>query len=302
MVIEAVVSDHMNPFRSGVARFNELLAERLNVPFVGLEEGASCRRPLLSFKASELDEDGVAIVTEALAGWTPDVFLHEFCGSELEARIIRSSRRVLAGNRAISRQVGTLHDHVDELWTPGLIVEDRRIGPAELTVFTFGMAHKIRTSMFARLRELLEASGRSYALRVSAANHETATLRDAQVVFDEIHAIFPDRLYFLGNLSDLAIVDELERATFYAAFFEGGVRANNTSVASAMERGAVVITNLDDASPPEYRHMENLIDLAATAELPRDPLVLKRISVGAMETARRRDWAALVDRITNEAA
>jgi len=75
------------------------------------------------------------------------------------------------------------------------------------------------------------------------------------------------------------------------------VRANNTSVASAMERGAVVITNLDEHSPAELRHMDNVIDLQQTDALPFDPLVLGRISVRAMETRRELGWDALVKRL-----
>jgi hypothetical protein len=108
-----------------------------------------------------------------------------------------------------------------------------------------------------------------------------------------MHDIFPAELYFLGNLSDVAVFNHLRSATFFAAFFERGVRANNTSVASAMERGAVVITNLDNHSPPEYAHMENLIDIELCEKLPSDPLVLKRLSLRAMETGRIRGWDAL---------
>lgn len=296
-MIDAVVSHHMNPFRSGVARFNELLAKHLGVPMASVLDARGLARPLLSFKVSELGPAEEAAVREGLGAWAPDVFLHEFCGDPLEAEIVRRCTRVLAANLAVARAARPFNNRVEELWTPGLIVEAGRMPPAEVTVFSFGMAHKLRTDMFARLRDLLEASGRSYALRVSAANHETATLRDAQVVFEEMHELFPDRMYFLGNLSDLAIVDELNRATFYAAFFAGGARANNTSVASALERGAVVITNLDDASPPEFRHMVNVIDLAQTDALPLDPLVLKRLSVAAMETGRARTWDHLVARV-----
>lgn len=287
----------MNPFRSGVSRFNELLAEQLGVPFVPIADVARYERPLLSFKVSELSEEEVATLDAAVDDRAPDLFLHEFCGAEFERRLIRASRRVLAGNRAVAERARELHADVRELWTPGLIVENGRIAPAEVQVFTFGMAHKIRTDMFRRLRELLDESGRSYAIRVSAANHETATLRDAEEVFAEMREIFPQRMYFLGNLSDLAILHELSRATFFAAFFEGGVRANNTSVASAMERGTVVVTNLDAHSPPELRHLENVVDINQTEMLPFDPLLLRRLSVNAMETGQRRSWDKLVERL-----
>ena len=293
-MVDAVVSHHTNPFRSGVARFNELLAEHLGVRFCSLGAVDAVREPLFSFKVSELGDDETALLRPWLDGATYDVFLHEHCGTELERRLVDGARRVLAGNRAIAAR---LPGRAEVLWTPGLIVEHRAIAPAEVNVFTFGMAHKLRVDQFTHLRDLLEASGRSYAMHVSAANHETATIRDAQLVFEQMEAIFHRGMYFLGNLSDLAVLRELERATFFAAFFEGGVRANNTSVASAMGRGAVVITNLDDGSPEDLRHMDNVIDLNQTAELPFDPLVLRRISVRAMETARAKDWASLVARV-----
>ncbi len=105
--------------------------------------------------------------------------------------------------------------------------------------------------------------------------------------------VFPG-FYFLGNLSDVAVYNELRRATFFAAFFDKGVRANNTSVAAAMETGAVVITNLDELSPPEYVHLENVIDIERCEELPTDPAVLDGIRERAVETAAARGWDALV--------
>ncbi len=297
-MIDAVVSHHTNPFRSGVARFNELLADHLGVPFSGLPDAGGFRAPLLSFKLSELGPDDEALVEAGIGRWEAyELFLHELAGTELEQRLIASAARVLCGNHEIARRLAGTHPHVEELWTPGLIVANGRIAPVDIRVFTFGMAHKIRTDQFRRLRDLLEASGRSYAVRVSAANHETTELRDAELVFAEMHRIFPKRLYFLGNLSDLAIVHELEHATFFAAFFGGGARANNTSVASAMERGAVVITNLDDASPPELMHLENMLDINQLDAIPDDPLVLRGISARAIETGRARSWEHLVARI-----
>jgi hypothetical protein len=298
-VNDAVVTHHLNPFRSGVARFNVLLAERLGVPLRPLTAAEEVERPLLSFKASELGDPERAALAARLPGWAPDLFLHEWQGSDLERTLVARAGRVLAGNRAIADAVAPLHPRVESLWTPGLILEQGRIAPAELTVFSFGMAHKLRTDRFARLRELLDATGRTYAVRVSTANHETATLHDAEAVSAEMRELFDGRAYFLGTLSDLAIVHELERATFFAAFFAGGVRANNTTVASAMERGAVVVTNLDAASPAGMRHLETVVDVEQATALPADPLTLGRISVAAMEYARRRGWDRLVEVVRN---
>jgi hypothetical protein len=297
--LDAVVTHHLDGFRSGTARFNELLAARLGVPLAGLREPLAFACPLLSFHVSQLGAPEVAAV-EAFAerpGQRWELFLHAYGDTALERRLVAGAQRVLCGNREIEVAVDGLNDSVALVWTPGLLTDDRSFRPAEVSVFSFGMAHKIRTDAFRRLRELLESSGRSYAVYVSAANHETATMRDAESVFHEMHEIFPEALYFLGNLSDVAVHNWLLDTTYYAAFFEKGARANNTSVASAMERGAVVITNLDEFSPLEYVHMDNVLDIGRCDELPDDPLVLKQLSTRAMETARGRGWDALVSRI-----
>jgi len=295
------VTHHRDGFRSGVARFNELLAQHLEVPIFGLfDEGLGrLESPLFSFKFSELGPDYAV-----LADTVPDerwraaaLYLHDFSGSDLERRAAGAARWVYCGNEQIRDEVQQLTDRCDTVWTPGLLVDDRTFAPAEISVFSFGMAHKMRADDFAKLRDLLERDGSSYALYVSTANHETASMSDAQTVFEEMHEVFPRRLYFLGNLSDVAIHNYLEQTTFFAAFFIGGVRSNNTSIASAMERGAVIITNLDRHSPPDLVHMDNVIDLEQCEQLPADPLVLRRISVRAMETARARGWDRLVERL-----
>ena len=73
------------------------------------------------------------------------------------------------------------------------------------------------------------------------------------------------------------------------------MRANNTTVATALEHGAVVITNLDDDSPAYLRHLDNVIDIERCDALPADPLELRRISVRAMETARDLSWTRLTE-------
>jgi hypothetical protein len=295
--LDAVVTHHTDGFRSGVARFNELLAAQLRLPLLPLRALAAdapfC--PLLSFKISELGEPERRTVSDFLrSGRRWELYLHDFSRLELELELTQQAQRVHCGNLEIEERVRAVTDAAQVLWTPGLLLDDRVFRPSEISVFSFGMAHKIRTDMFRSLKALLDRAGRSYAVYVSAANHETASLRDSEEVFREMHEVFPETLYFLGNLSDVAVSNWLAQTTFFAAFFAGGVRANNTSVAAALERGAVVITNLDAYSPREFVHGENVIDISRCAQLPSDPLELKRLSVRAMETARDRGWRELV--------
>ncbi len=300
VAVDAVVTHHLDGFRSGVARFNELLAAHLGVAFLGLEELRAARPqlPLLSFKVAELDAPAAAALTAWLddaTGW--DVFLHEYRDLPLERRLVEGARRVLCGNHMIEAEVAELATSTRTLWTPGLMLDRRTFAATELSVFSFGMAHKLRTDMFLRLKALLEATCLSYALYVSAANHETASLKDSEAVFAAMHEIFPDALYFLGNLSDVAVLDRLAASTYFAAFFEPGVRANNTSVASAMERGAVVVTNLDRWSPPDLVHMDNVVDIEQCDRLPVDGDVLAQLGERAAETAGTRTWERLVAEI-----
>ena len=299
--VDAVVTHHRDSFRSGVGRFNELLAERLGVPVVGIRKllTAGCKRPLLSFKVSELAPAEVSVL-ERLVETEPfdwELFQHVYEGLPVEEALVRGAEHVHAGNHEVYAQIAGLARSADTLWSPGLILDERAFSPTDVSVFSFGMAHKIRTDLFERLRELLEASGRSYAVYLSAANHETTQMRDAHLIFDELHEIFPSTLYFLGNLSDVAVFNYLRSSTFFASFFLGGVRANNGSIAAAMEKGAVVITNLDEHSPPEFVHMENMIDIEQSRELPLQPEALEEISRRAVETARQRGWDALVERL-----
>ncbi len=298
--IDAVVSHHMNPFTSGVAKFNQLLAEELGVPLLSLTDArvADLAAPLLSFKSAELSGPERHALERLLDEFAPDVairlFLHALVASPLEQRLLERAVTVFCGNDEILARLAASGAPVVRAWAPGLVNDLRPFNPAQVSVFSFGMAHKIRADMFARLRDLLDRCGSSYAIRISNATHETSSLEDSQTVFDEMHELFPAGLYFLGNLSDVAVYNQLLETTFFAAFFREGVRANNTSIASAMEHGAVVITNLDEHSPPSLVHMDNVIDIQRCDELPLDTLTLRRLSVRAMETAQAWSWSQLV--------
>ncbi len=301
--IDAVVGNLVNPHASGVARFNQILAERLAVPFISLLDPdlSTYRTPFVSLKVKHLDEPKLHALDEFLrqAEGTQAlrVYLHEFDGLPLEQRLAAQADVLYCGNAEVAALAGPLNPRACAVWAPGNILDQRVFADASATVFSFGMAHKIQTPRFARLRTLLEGSGEPYALYMSNAHHDSATVEEARVVAEQMRSIFPDHLYFLGNLSDVAIHNFLQAARFFAAFFERGVRANNGSVGAAMEHGCVVITNLDEYSPDEYVHMHNLIDINRCEALPKDPQELARIGAAARETAGARSWDHLLEAI-----
>jgi hypothetical protein len=199
--------------------------------------------------------------------------------------LLLAASRVYCGNRELSRTLSPVRPDIVELFCPGTLLNPQRFQRTELSVFTFGMAHKIRVPLYRRLRDLLEATGHTYSVYVSTALHENTSFDDSFVVrFRELQDIFNGQVYFMGYLSDTAVFNQLVDCTFLAAFFEKGLRANNTSVNAAMECGCAVITNLDEDSPDGLVHMSNVIDINLCDRLP-DFEEAARIGRAAREVA-----------------
>ncbi len=106
--------------------------------------------------------------------------------------------------------------------------------------------------------------------------------------FEELQSIFNGQVYFMGYLSDTAVFNHLMDCTFLAAFFEKGLRANNTTVNAAMECGCAVITNLDEHSPAGLVHMKNVIDINLLRRLPDAGRRRERIGRAARDDRARR--------------
>jgi hypothetical protein len=296
---DCIAGYHLNPWTCGIAKFNAILAKHLGIPVVGIRapELASYRRPLISLKMSEFSDADAAdldLWAAAHAG-TFDLFLHAFDGTPVEQRLLAAAARVYCGNSELSTDLRPSRPDIHELFCPGTILNPQRFQETELSVFTFGMAHKIRVPLYRRLRDLLDATGKSYSVYVSTALHENTSFDGSFVVrFEELQAIFGGQVYFMGYLSDTAVFNHLMDCTFLAAFFEKGLRANNTTVNAAMEVGCAVITNLDEHSPAALAHMKNVIDINRCERLP-DVEQTARIGRAARETAHAEyGWEQLV--------
>jgi hypothetical protein len=298
-MIDCIGGYHLNPWTCGIAKFNAILARHLELPVVGIRalELGSFKRPLLSVKLSEFsDSDAASLDTwsQAHAGGF-ELFFHAFDGTEVEKRLVGAAGRVYCGNRELVETLKPLRADVQELFCPGTILNPARFQDTDVKVFTFGMAHKIRVPLYRRLRDLLEATGRSYSVYVSTALHENTSFDGSFVVrFEELQSLFNGQVYFMGYLSDTAVFNHLMDCTFLAAFFEKGLRANNTTVNAAMECGCSVVTNLDGFSPAGLVHMKNVIDINMCDRLP-DTEQNERIGLAAREIAHARyGWERLI--------
>jgi hypothetical protein len=272
-MIDCIAGYHLNPWTCGIAKFNTILGGHLALPVVGIcsPDLSQYEWPLLSLKISEFSPDDACALDSWVAAHSGrfELFLHALDGSPIEQRLIASAARVYSGNRELAGMLTPLRPDAVELFCPGTLLNPQRFQRTELSVFTFGMAHKIRVPLYRRLHDLLEATGKSYSVYVSTALHENTSFDGSFVVrFEELQAIFNGQVYFMGYLSDTAVFNHLVDCTFLAAFFEKGLRANNTSVNAAMECGCAVITNLDEHSPEGLVHMKNVIDINACDRLP----------------------------------
>jgi glycosyltransferase involved in cell wall biosynthesis len=231
-----------------------------------------------------------------------EVFLHAVDHTDVEQRLIRNAAKVFCGNRELHATLKGLRPDIIELFCPGTILSPQRVHRTELQVFTFGMAHKIRVEYYRKLRDLLEGTRQTYKIFVSTALHEGTSFDESFIVrFEELQEIFQGRVYFMGYLSDTAVFNHLTDATFLAAFFEKGLRANNTTVNAAMECGCAVLTNLDEYSPLGYDHMSTVLDINRTDRLP-DIETLARIGQAARAVAHSRyGWDQLVSQIKSVA-
>ena len=298
-MIDCIGGYHLNPWTCGIAKFNTILARHLDVPVVGIRavELGSYRLPLLSLKMSEFSEADTAdldLWSQAHAGKF-ELFLHAFDGSEMEKRLVAAASRVYCGNRELFEILRPARPDICELFCPGTILNPARFQQTDISVFTFGMAHKIRVPLYRRLRELLDATGKTYSVYVSTALHENTSFDGSFVVrFEELQSIFNGQVYFMGYLSDTAVYNHLIDCTYLAAFFEKGLRANNTTVNAAMESGCAVITNLDEHSPAGLTHMKNVIDINLCDRLPDEELT-QRLGLAARDIAHAQyGWDQLV--------
>ena len=298
--MDCILGYHLNPLTCGIAKFNLALGDQLGIPVFSLFDPSAAKacRPLLSIKLSEFTynhgRDLVRFLDERPATQSLELFLHAYDDSEIERRMIAEADLIYVGNRELAEQLSRVRSDIIEAWCPGTLFDATPFNHTELSVFTFGMAHKVRGEHYRRLDELLRQTGKSYSLYLSTALHEGIALETAlQGAVKSIREHFSGSVYFLGFLSDAATLHYLRKTTYFAAFFGAGVRANNTSVHTAMANGAVVITNLDASSPQGFVHMDSVLDIVRCSDLPTDPELLKRIGERARATAAPYDWQSL---------
>lgn len=256
-----IISYHTNPAMCGVAKFNKLLGEKLNIPVRPFWEDY-WGYPLLSIKPSEFSFGDECELIERLHRIDAyQLFLHSY-DRGLPDGLIRKADKVYAANHKIAHSLMDIRCDVISAWCPSLIEEFDPWTAPEISVFSFGMAHKIQAEHYAKLDRELQETGKSYELLLSTAFHEGF---DVESEFGEaareIRKVFTGSVHFLGCLSDESVQLYLKISDYFAAFFPDGFRENNTSINAAREAGIKIITNCDEYSPGRLEKDENGISV-----------------------------------------
>lgn len=267
-----IVSYHTNPYTCGVARFNQALARTLGVNVVSVTEFINHAEafPLLSLKFEEIPDH---IAQELLhyvlrTSLKFDLFLHGILESEARLKLVSLARNVFVGSVDHADAIRPTRHDIVALFAPGApFTGDKK--SFDLTLLTFGMAHKIRADGYRKLGEIMATDHRSVQLEISTALHEgTSFSDDFFSVNAEISEVFKGSVIFLGFLADGEVSRRLRAADALIAFFPGGVRENNTTVLSAMAHGCAVITNMDHYSPAWMKHGESIFDIDQLFSFP----------------------------------
>ena len=267
-----LVSYHTNPYTCGVARFNQALATALGVQICAVTKLAARKSDilLLSLKFEEILTEVAQKLLDDLqvAGAKFDLFLHGITNTEVEQKFVASARRVIVATHEYADLIRSQREDVIAYFAPG--AADAGITrSAEITLLTFGMAHKIRSEGYRKLGQLLSADSRTVQLEISTALHDgTSFSEDFFSVGSEISQVFGGNVSFLGFLADDEVSRRLHAADALVAFFPRGVRENNTTVLSAMAHGCAVITNFDSYSPTWMEHGKSVFDINQLVTFP----------------------------------
>ena len=301
-MIDAVVSVHRDPTRCGVTKFNLELAKRLGVRHAFLSLSGDRREgmlaPLFSFRASEWTTWGRDFGPYERMGVWPiagyRLFFHDVPPewNQREKETLYGAAEIWAANPDIHRAIAAVEPRVQLAHCPSVIASSAY--PAGIQILAFGMVgknHPRSDTAWQMLATVLANTPETYTLNFSVALHEGQTWEDVTAAVTRMREHFGERLRYVGHLSDEALDFEIRAAQAVAAFYDPAVRQNNTSAWAVLERGTVLVTNLDADSP--LTHDVNCFNIYRLTEWPT-PDRRRAVRAGGVAIAQQYGWDALV--------
>lgn len=269
-----LVGYHMNPATCGVARFNRALAASIGVEIVSLSAWLKRNEKsgfILSIKPSELDSGDSESLLRALVSRTfrsSAVILHEYLGSELDLQLAMHVKNCIAVDDVIADSARSVNLLVKTGFAPGMgRFEVKR--PADVTLISMGMAHKINSAGYEKLSKIIRNDSRRFQLRLAAAVHEGYNVAEAfELVPKVVGHCWGGELFFLGFISDEVMSQELAQSHAAVLFGQNGARQSSSSILGAMVHGTPVITALDSNSSSWMKHGETVFDVNELVNFP----------------------------------
>jgi hypothetical protein len=260
-----VVSYHLNTWGCGIAKFNSILADRLNLRVISFHEWVISKNQngFLSVSFNEFTEPDKKLLSDSIPKQSELVLvLHSFSFLPLEIEVIRKVKVVISLNSQISNDLASLGIECVEGYAPSMLEEEQPSDNGSLRLFTFGMAHKFELEYVTKVVENYRSLGISPSISLSTALHVGEQPFDyLKEDVESLARALDTPIYFLGFLSDIALRNELVSADAIFRFFPKGVRSNSTSLMASLSLGKVTISNLDQYSPNWLKHFENIVDI-----------------------------------------
>lgn len=264
--IDCIASYHLDYLTCGVARVNEKIKIINKLKVYHFSKVPKKSTPLLSIKFSEFNNTELI----KLYSWSKyfkgnfDTFIHGFDGKKKEIEILKNSRRNIACNNEIAKKMTDIgfKNVISSCCPCSNLAKNLSPFNEGYKILSFGMAHKILTRKYNKLKNFFNDSCSKYSIRFSTAVHDGFDLEKSFLLTEQfISRAFGNKGMFLGMLSDDALIHYLKRSDFFATFFPNGYRENNTSVNTAFENKICVITNIDKYSPKWMVHGETFLDI-----------------------------------------
>jgi len=257
------------------------------------------QHPIVSVKVSEISNADLSQIQNQVGNLSSySLIVHDFHDGPFLANLVSNATKVMGLNKEISLRLRNLRSDVIVGHTVASYEQLESFVESNLTLITFGMAHKIQSARYRKVASLLKFDQRSHILEISSALHEGTQFDDSFFeVGDEIAEFFEGRVRFLGFLADPEVSRRVARANAMLAFFPNGARENNNSVLSAMHLAIPVITNLDELSPTWLKHNETVFDIERLEKFPTDS-ELKRVGFAGRIAVADLTYAKLVESLS----
>jgi len=295
LMFSHIISTNTKPHLSGVAKFGETIAEKLQIPFIGFTQLDQLQQDStvllsVSFFMTDIELETevwrfLSLVEEKNISFL--LFFHTFDNLPIEHALIKHAHTIYAANEEIYQRLSFTDKPKKSVWSPPLLSNGLKKNDFALNIFSFGMAFKIQTRQHKLLAAKLKQFKIDYIIRFSTGFHEKANFGKYDELAHQLEGIYGDKVQFYGFLSDEAVGYFINISNLYVNFFPKGVRSNNTTIFAVMKKGCPVVTNLDIYSPHWMKRNKNILDVQEITKDTISKSILSKIGKQAMKDVKK---------------